>query len=85
MTAEDAFKAGIKYKPPRPLSNSSSIDWVFQPHPDLYKILVPNVLEHYAKYKINIIDETYASVYFYLEGAHGTGKSRHGSAFASLV
>ena len=81
---EDAFKSGIKYKPPRPLLNSSGIDWVFQPHPNLYKTLAPPVLEHYTQYKKNKVDKTYAPIYFYVGGA-GTGKSRHGSEFASSV
>ena len=60
------------------------MDWVFQPHPELYKAIAPNVLEHYTKYKENQVDKTYAPIYFYLGGA-GTGKSRHGSEFASSV
>jgi hypothetical protein len=81
---KDAFKAGIPYKLPRSLLNTSGLDWVFQPHPELYKIIAPNVLCHYTKYKENQIDKTYAPIYFYLGGA-GTGKSRHGSEFASSV
>jgi len=82
--ATDAFKAGIPYRPPSPLLNSSGVNWVFQPHPELYKIIASNVLEHYTKYKGNRVDKTYAPIYFYLGGA-GTGKSRHGSEFASSV
>lgn len=82
--AEDAFKAGIRYKRPRSLVKSSGKNWVFQPHPDLYKTLAPNVLEHYTQYKNDNVDKTYAPIYFYLGGA-GTGKSRHGSEFASSV
>ena len=81
---EQAFKAGIKYKPPRPLLNSSGVDWVFQPHQDLYKTIVPNLLLHYSQYKKHKVDKTYAPMYFYLGGA-GTGKSRHGSEFASSL
>jgi len=81
---KDAFKAGIPYKPPRPLLNSSGVDWVFQPHPNLYKTLAPHVLEHYTQYRKDRVDKTYAPIYFYLGGA-GTGKSRHGSEFASSV
>ncbi|KIX08519.1 uncharacterized protein Z518_03175 [Rhinocladiella mackenziei CBS 650.93] len=80
----DAFKAGIPYKPPRPLLNTSGVNWVFQPHPELYKIIAPNVLEHYTRYKKNQADKVYVPIYFYLGGA-GTGKSRHGSEFASSV
>jgi len=81
---EYAFKAGIRYKHPRSLVGTSGKDWTFQPHPDLYKILGSNVLEHYGYYKSNNIDKTYIPSYFYLGGA-GTGKSRHGSEFASSV
>jgi hypothetical protein len=63
---------------------TSGSDWVFQPHPELYKTIATNVLEHYAYYKSNEIDKTYIPTYFYLGGA-GTGKSRHGSEFASSV
>ena len=80
---EDAFK-GIPYKPPRPLLNTTGVDWVFQPHAELYKIIAPNVLDHFIKYTKNKVDKTYAPIYFYLGGA-GTGKSRHGSEFASSV
>src|SRR5438045_7553774 len=73
---KDAFKAGIPYKPPRPLLNTSGVNWVFQPHPELYKIIAPNVLDHYTKYKENQMDKTYAPIYFYL-GSASTGKSRH--------
>jgi len=44
---EDAFKAGIKYKPSHPLVQTSGKDWIFQPHPKLYEILAGNVFEHY--------------------------------------
>jgi hypothetical protein len=81
---EEAFKAGIKYKPPRSLVKSSGADWTFQPHPELYKTLATNVLTHYDSYKKNQIDKTYIPTYFYLGGA-GTGKPRHGSEFASSV
>ena len=81
---EDAFKAGIPYKPPRPLLNTSGLNWAFQPHPELYKIIGPNVLDHYSIYKANQMDKTYVPIYFYLGGA-GTGKSRHGSEFAFSV
>jgi hypothetical protein len=37
--------------PPHPLVRTSGKDWLFQPHPDLYKILGKNVYEHYAHYK----------------------------------
>ena len=82
--AKDVFKAGIPYKSPRPLLGTSGLNWVFQPHPELYKALAPNVLDHYTKYKENQLDKTYVPIYFYLGGA-GTGKSRHGSEFASSV
>ena len=81
---EEAFKAGIKYKPPRPLVKTSGADWTFQPHPELYKTLARNVFDYYDSYKRNRIDKTYIPTYFYLGGA-GTGKSRHGSEFASSV
>jgi hypothetical protein len=60
------------------------VKWKFQPHPELYETLATNVLNHYAHYKKNEIDEAYIPAYFYLGGA-GTGKSRHGLEFASLV
>ena len=60
------------------------MDWTFQPHPELYKTLATNVLDHYAHYKKDEIDKTYIPAYFYLGGA-GTGKSRHGLEFASSV
>jgi len=82
--AADAFKGGIRYHSPQPLLYTSGANWVFQPHPELYKTIAPNVLEHYIKYKENQVDKTYAPIYFYLGGA-GTGKSRHGSEFASSV
>ena len=80
----DAFKAGITYRLPSSLLSTSGVDWVFQPHPTLYEIIAPNVLDHYTRYKENHVDKTYAPIYFYLGGA-GTGKSRHGSEFASSV
>jgi hypothetical protein len=84
VNATEAFKVGIKYKPPRSLVRTSGEDWVFQPHPELYKTLATNVLKHYGYYKRNKIDKTYIPAYFYLGGA-GTGKSRHGLEFASSV
>ena len=81
---QDTFKAGIPYKSPRSLVKTSGKNWKFQPHPDLYESLAPNVLEHYTQYKNDNVDKTYAPIYFYLGGA-GTGKSRHGSEFASSV
>src|SRR5947207_3283317 len=84
VDAEDDFKAGIKYKPPLPLVKTSGKNWIFQPHPELYETLATNVLENYAHYKKNNIDETYIPTYFYLGGA-GTGKSRHASEFATSV
>jgi hypothetical protein len=60
------------------------LNWVFQPHPNLYKIIGPRVLHHYTKYKENELDKTYVPIYFY-RGGSGTGKSRHGSEFASSV
>jgi hypothetical protein len=78
------FQARNQVQAPRPLLNSSGKDWVFQPHPNLYKTLAPNVLEHFTAYKNNNVDKVYAPIYFYLGGA-GTGKSRHGSEFASSV
>src|ERR1700733_13456182 len=80
----DAFPAGIRYMPPPPLVNTTGANWKFQPHPELYETLATNVLEHYIHYKNNEIDKTYIPAYFYLGGA-GTGKSRHGSEFASSV
>jgi hypothetical protein len=82
--AEEAFKTGIKYTPPDCLLHTSGKNWTFQPHPKLYETLATNVLEHYIHYKRDEIDETYIPIYFYLGGA-GTGKSRHGSEFASSV
>ena len=82
--AKDAFKAGIKYKPPRPLLNSIGKNWVFQPHLDLYKKLAPPVLDQYATHKSNTNDKSNTPMYFYL-GETGPGKSRHGSEFASSV
>jgi hypothetical protein len=84
VDAEEAFKAGIKYTPPDPLLATSGVNWVYQPHPDLYETLATNVLEHYAHYKRDEINKTYTPTYFYLGGA-GTGKSRHASEFASSV
>jgi hypothetical protein len=81
---KDVYEAGIEYKRPRPLVKSSGRNWVFQPSPDLYERLASNVLEHYTQYKKGNIDKIYAPIYFYLGGA-GTGKSRHGSEFASSV
>jgi hypothetical protein len=81
---KDVFEAGIEYKRPRSLVKSSGRNWVFQPSPDLYERLASNVLEHYTQYKMGNIDKIYAPIYFYLGGA-GTGKSRHGSEFASSV
>jgi hypothetical protein len=81
---ENAFKAGVPYKPPRALLYTSGANWVFQPHPELYEMIASHTLEHYTKYRENQIDKTYAPIYFYLGGA-GTGKSRHGSEFASSV
>jgi hypothetical protein len=81
---KDAYEGGILYKRPRPLVKSSGRNWVFQPAPDLYERLASNVLEHYTQYKMGNIDKIYAPIYFYLGGA-GTGKSRHGSEFASSV
>ena len=60
------------------------MNWTFQPHPELYEALATNVLDHYTHYKNDEIDKTYIPAYFYLGGA-GTGKSRHGSEFASSV
>src|SRR6516225_8309648 len=82
--ADEAFKFGIKYKPPHSLVGTSGADWVFQPHPELYETLAANVLEHYINYRNNKIDKTYIPTYFYLGGA-GTGKSRHASEFAFSV
>jgi hypothetical protein len=84
VDAEEAFKGGIKYVAPHSLVGTSGSKWVFQPHPELYETIATNVLEHYAHYKRNEIDKTYIPTYFYLGGA-GTGKSRHGSEFASSV
>ena len=84
VDAGKAFKTGIKYTPPHSLVSTSGKDWVFQPHADLYRILADNVFEHYYHYKRNEIDKNYIPAYFYLGGA-GTGKSRHGSEFASSV
>jgi hypothetical protein len=84
VDVKDIPKDKIRYKRPRPLVKSSGKNWVFQPHPDLYKTLAPNVLEHYTQYKNGNVDKTYAPIYFYRGGA-GTGKSRHGSEFASSV
>jgi len=84
VDAEEAFKTGIEYKPPRPLVKTRGVDWTFQPHPELYETLATNVLEHYDHYKKDEIDKTYIPAYFYLGGA-GTGKSRHGLEFASSV
>jgi hypothetical protein len=82
--ATDAFKGGIKYKPPYSLVGTSGEKWVFQPHPELYETLATNVLEHYGYYKRNQIDKTYTPTHSYLGGA-GTGKSRHASEFALSV
>jgi hypothetical protein len=79
-----AFKDGINYIPPHHLVATSGRNWVFQPHPDLYKTLATNVLEHYDAYNSNMIDKTYVPIYFYLGGA-GTGKSRHASEFVFSV
>ena len=84
LSAEEAFQAGIKYTPPHPFVSTSGVNWVYQPHPDLYKTLATNVLEHYTYYKKDEIDKTYIPSYFFLGGA-GTGKSRHASEFASSV
>src|SRR5438128_2642652 len=84
VDAEEVFRAGIKYKPPRPLVKTSGVNWTFQPHPELYETLATNVLDHYVHYKRDEIDKTYIPTYFYLGGA-GTGKSRHGSEFASSI
>jgi hypothetical protein len=56
----------------------------FQPHPDLYEELATNVFKHYSYYKKDQIDKAYIPSYLYLGGA-GTGKSRHGSEFASSI
>jgi len=85
VDVKDAPKDKFKYKPPPSLVKSSSGNWVFQPHPDLYKTLAPHVLEQYAAYKSNTNDKSNTPMYFYLGGGAGTGKSRHGSEFASSV
>jgi len=82
--AEEAFKAGIKYRPPRSLVSTSGVGWAYQPHPDLYETLATNVLEHYNHYKEDRICKTHIPTYFFLGGA-GTGKSRHASEFTSSV
>ena len=79
-----AFKTGLEYIPPHSLVSTRGKDWTFQPHRDLYSILAMNVLEHYDHYKRDEIDKNYIPSYFYLGGA-GTGKSRHGSEFASSI
>src|SRR3954466_5374939 len=84
VNVEKAFPDGIKYTPPGHLVHSSGINWEFQPHPKLYKILAENVLNHYNRYKKDEIDKNCIPAYFYLAGA-GTGKSRHGSEFASSI
>src|SRR5438132_7633044 len=81
---QDASKAGIKYMPLRPLGDTSGKDWVFQPHPKLYKILSTNVFQHYTSYKNNNIDKTYILRYFCVGGS-GTGKSRCAAEFASSI
>jgi hypothetical protein len=53
------------------------MNWVFQPHTELYNMLAAN-------HKSDNVDKTYIPTYFYLGGA-GTGKSRHASEFASSV
>ena len=84
VDAEDYFKNGIEYRPPRLLVGTKGKNWAFQPHPELYETLATNVCKHYAHYKDNDIDKTYIPAYFYLGGA-GTGKSRHASEFAFSV
>lgn len=84
VDVERAFKAGIKYTPPDPLLSTSGVNWVYQPHTDLYKTLATNVLKHYNHYKRDKINKTYIPSYFYLGGA-GTGKSRYALEFASSV
>ena len=65
---EEAFKAGIKYRPPHLLVKTSGENWVFQPHPEPYETIATNVLDHYAHYKKDEIDETCILTYFYVGG-----------------
>ena len=66
------------------LVDTTGIDWEFQPHSKLCDLLATNVVFHYNAYKNDKADKNYEGPYFYIGGA-GTGKSRHGTEFASSL
>jgi len=80
----EAFPDGLEYRDPGPLVTTRGIDWVFQPNSKLYDILASEVMCHYENYTKDKADKSEVGLYFYLGGA-GTGKSRHGTEFASSI